>query len=416
MTGPPTLIVIGGGGPAHHVADWSRLLIAQAHRRGLAVVILDTTSDLASVPDVEGVRAYAVDYRDTASCLAVANRVAAEVPVLAVVGFREFALSTTAAVAQQLRTPWNDPEVIATCRAKDRCRGVLRAAGLPQPRVVAFTDAADAVDYLEQRLGSWVVKPRDGFGSEGVTLARPGVDNLLPIAERALLYSSHVLVEQFVEGCEFSIEGLFVEGRPVVLDVTAKTVTAPPFFAETAHDQPADISAGLRDELTETAKRAVIAVGLRRSLFHVEAWATPSGGVVCGEVHSRTGGDWIHAMVAHRRPGLELFGCVLDDLTGRPVHIPQLSPERSAAVVAVSVPSASGVVRGIHGISAAAAVPGCLAVDVLVEPGDIIGRVRDSSSRAALIIAGSTAGQRARAIAERCTDRLWIDVADVVSQ
>ncbi|MBT2447834.1 ATP-grasp domain-containing protein [Streptomyces sp. ISL-43] len=398
----PLVLVLGGGGPAGHVADWSRRTAGQAARRGIGLIVADLPENLAGTAGLPSVVETAeADYRDAEACRALATAIHARTPLDAVVGFREYSLLPAASAAAALGLPWNSVESIRTARTKDLCRAALAAAGLPQPQCHRIADPKDALRLLESRTGRWIVKPRDAFGSEGVQLyeAGAGREDLAELVGAALEFSDEALVEEFVDGSEYSAEGIIVGGVPHVLEITAKRTTEPPFFVELGHEQPAALPGAVREAAIDTVHRAVRAVGLTHSLFHVEFWVTADRRIVCGEVHSRTGGDWIHALTEHRRPGLELFGSVLDDVLGRPVHLPVADPARRAAVH-VAVPPAGRLTK-VLGAETARTEPGCIAVDVVARPGQLIAPLRDSFARGAVVAAGTDRGEDAAALAGR---------------
>lgn len=401
----PRVLVFGGGGPASHVADWCRRTGAQAAARGIDLVVADLAENLPGVADVPSVVETAVcDYRDVDACRKTAAEVHRRLPLDAVVGFREFSLLPTAYAAADLGLPWNPVEAVRTARTKDLCRAAVAAAGLPQPECHRVAGPQDAERLLAGRSGPWVVKPRDAFGSEGVQLHRAGRDaDLAEKVRAALEFSDEALVEEYVEGAEYSAEGIVLGGVPHVLELTAKR-TAPTYFVELGHLQPAPLPDGVRAAAEETVRRAVGAVGLTHSLFHVEFWVTPEQRIVCGEVHSRTGGDWIHALTEHRRPGLDLFGSVLDDVLGRPVELPPSEAGRQAAVHVVVPPQ--GRLREVHGAREAGETAGCIAVDVVARPGQVVGPLRDSFGRGALVVAGTRDGEDAAALCERVAGQL----------
>src|SRR5262249_28557970 len=161
---------------------------------------------------------------------------------------------------------------------------------------------ADAQAFLRETSGPWIVKPRDAMGSNGVSQVSSAAN--LPMALALLPDPDTFLVEEFVTGSEFSVEGIFLGGRPRILAITAKETVSPPFFVETAHALPADLPASQRRDIEETVSAALLILGLRTGAFHVELWLTPTG-VVLGEVHGRFGGDWIHKMLEHAIPGVE---------------------------------------------------------------------------------------------------------------
>ncbi|MGC4857074.1 ATP-grasp domain-containing protein [Micromonospora sp. DT4] len=406
----PRIMVLGGGGPASHVADWSRRIAVQAAARQIDLVMADLPENLTSVDGLPAiVETVPVDYRDPDACRLAASAVHARHPIAAVVGFREYSLIPAAMCADDLGLPWNPVAAVRTARTKDLCRAALVAAGLPQP-ACHRVDSPHAAAALLAELpgGRWVIKPVDAFGSEGVQLHHSGSD-VTPLVEAALAFSEAALVEEFVDGQEYSAEGIIIANVPTVLEISRKHTTTPPFFVELGHDQPADLPPATHEAVVDSVVRAVGAVGLTHSLFHVEFWVTDSQRVICGEVHSRTGGDWIHALTEHRRPGLELFGSVFDDVLGRDTRLPDADPARRASV-RVAVPPA-GRLLGVTGVEEAGGEAGCLAVDVVIRPGTTVDALHDSFARGALVVAGTEDGTDAGAAADRIVGRLRFEVA-----
>ncbi|GAB2451172.1 hypothetical protein GCM10027062_35170 [Nocardioides hungaricus] len=381
-----TIVALGAGGASGHVADWSRLLADQAHERGHRLVVVDRPENLvgASIADDSRHEVVAADYADLAGVrAALAGRPAPD----AVIGFREFSLQTAAQLAADAGTAWNGPDQIALCRAKDRTRAALRAAGISQPSVRVFESIEPALAFLGTARLPVIVKPRDAFGSQGVRLVESPSAIAAAVAA-AFQFSSAILVEDFVRGEEFSVEGILLRGEPHILDVTRKTTTAPPVFVELGHRQPSRLPAPHDAAVRDVVCRAVRAVGLTHSLFHVEVWITADGDVVCGEVHARLGGDWIHRLLMHRRPGLSLFGPVIDDVLGDPgAELAPLLEPRAAAVVAIVAPHA-GRVASLRRPAAVASAQ-VLAEDWSVGVGDSIAGPSDSFGRAGLIVVGA---------------------------
>ena len=86
-----------------------------------------------------------------------------------------------------------------------------------------------------------IVKPRDNSGSRGVKLCRT-IEELESSMAEALEYSrlDSVLVEEFIEGQEYSIEGLHYNGKSEVIQFTEKKTTEFPYNVELGHKQPAN--------------------------------------------------------------------------------------------------------------------------------------------------------------------------------
>jgi len=401
LTAPdcPTLLLVGGAGAIPLGVDVARLALSQARARGLATEQTNQADTLVATPDVAALAdaSWAVDFMvpgasgDWARCQVSSGR-----RIDLVIGVRELAQEAAAEVAAAVGAPGNPPSAVHTVRNKDLCRAALAGAGFRQPAVWLCADPAAAEIVLSVGTGPWVIKPRDAMGSEGVRRIESRSELAAAVAALPSPDSSF-LIEEFVTGEEFSVEGVFLGGQPRVLAVTEKQLATPRCFVETGHVLPARVSAERRDLYAGQAASALTALGLKYGVFHVELWDTPDG-VVLGEVHVRNGGDWIHLMLQYVCPGLDLFGVVFDDALGRPVEEGALTPRRGAAVRFLVPPP--GVVEQVDGWAAAAAHPAVLHARLDALPGCMVGPLRDSQDRVGEIVVGADTAAEAAMLAD----------------
>ncbi|WP_067537913.1 ATP-grasp domain-containing protein [Nocardia crassostreae] len=405
----PTLLLVGGARELRFSVDQAEAALAQAAARGIRTLV--TSPVLAATPSIVAAadETAAMGFTDPeATAHWARRRVAAGEPITAVLALLEMAQVTAADTAAAIGVPGNPPEAIRRIRTKDACRAALAAAGFAQPAVRLCASAADAAEFLREHPGPCIVKPRDDMGSTGVSWISSAAD--LPAAMALLPGPGAFLVEEFVSGPEFSVEGIFQGGRPVVLAITAKETVPPPYFVEIAHTMPADLPETRYREIRETVSAALLTVGLRVGAFHVEVWLTPSG-VVLGEVHARFGGDRIHTMLEYTIPGIELFGLIIDDMLGRPPASGPLEPTRGAAVRYLTPPP--GTVVAIEGWEEIRAHPAVLHAELMIEPGAAIRPLRNSLDRVAMIVFGAETSARARELAaELAASVRFVTVAD----
>ncbi|MGP4092302.1 ATP-grasp domain-containing protein, partial [Streptomyces sp. KR55] len=271
-----------------------------------------------------------------------------------------------------------DPEAVRTVRTKDLCRAVLAEAGFPQPGFAVAAGREEAAHFLAATEGPWIVKPRDGMGSAGVSLvrARSELEAVVAQLERPFL------VEEFVEGTEYSAEGVMVGGKPRILALTAKRTGAG--FVETGHRTPAPLDAVTAAAARDAVAGAVTATGLTHGVLHAEFWVTPAGAIVLGEIHARPGGDFIHTLVEETHPGFELYGTLLDDLLGRPVPEPPVSRGAAGADFLVLGP---GRVASVTGWEALTTDPALVAAHLSVREGDVLTEVASSADRHGVLVA-----------------------------
>jgi len=406
MTAPeraPGLMLCGGASTVPLSVDVAEMALAQAAKRGLRTLVTNQEATLAATPAVTGAAtaARAVDFEDPAASSAWARQAAAAGEEFdLVLGVREMAQAATAEIAAALGLPGNPPHAVHRVRNKDLCRAALAEAGFRQPQVRLCRDAAEAAEFLRQVGGPWVVKPRDQMGSEGVSRVNDAAGLVRAIAE--LPTPGPFLVEQFVEGPEYSVEGVFLDGVPTVLAVTEKEKSEPPYFVELGHVLPAPLPADTSERIGKEVGAALLALGLRYGLFHVELWLSPDR-IVLGEVHVRNGGGWIHRMLAHAIPGLEMFGLVYDNALGRPV--PEVTaPTRGAAARFLTAPP--GRLIAIEGWDEVLDNPAVLYAELTVRPGELIRPLRSGEDRLGAIVVGAANAEDARALVRELAARV----------
>lgn len=396
--GTGRMLMVGGAGAAPAGIDVAVMALEEAKARGLRVHLTNHEAELAETAAACAMAdaVSAVDFEDVPESVAwVRDRVAGGERFDLVFTYREFAVVAAAEIAAALGVAGNPPEAVRRARTKDATRIRLTEAGFAQPRWRVCADAGAATAFLRESSGPWVVKPRDGAGSEGVSLVS---DPTRLDAAVSLLGGGPgpFLVEEFVDGAEYSADGVFLDGRPEILAVTVKDKTPPPYFVEIGHTLPAPLPEPTRLEIVDTVSRALVALGLRFGQFHAEFWLTAHG-IVLGEVNVRVGGGYIHRMLPHAIPGLELFGLVYDDALGRLDRRPALECVRAAASRYFVPPP--GRLVAVEGWAELAAHPAVLCADLTVRPGDLINPMRSSDDKVGPVVVGADTAEQARGLA-----------------
>jgi biotin carboxylase len=418
------LLFVGGARAVPISTAMAEQALDQARIRGIRTHVVNQAEVLAGTPAVNAAAdaVSAVDFTRPRETVAwVRERAAAGERFDAVFALQEMAQVTVAEVAEAIGVPGNPPDAVRRIRTKDLCRAALAAAGFAQPAVRLCADAAAAAEFLAESTGPWIVKPRDAMGSIGVSMVLGAAD--LAAAIGLLPDSAPFLVEEFVEGPEFSVEGVFLDGAPRVLAITAKEKAPPPFFVEVGHVLPAEIPEHERHEIVAHVCAALATLELRAGAFHVELWRTAAG-IVLGEVHGRFGGDWIHTMLQHAIPGLEVFGLVFDDLLGRtaaggspaagPTWNGSLATTRGAAVRYLIPPP--GRLTAIEGWDEVLAYPAVLHARLFAQPGDVVKPLRQSADRVGFVVVGADDAALARKLAAELVASVRFVVEDAAAE
>jgi biotin carboxylase len=222
------------------------------------------------------------------------------VPVAGILSYDEARVAATAVVAERLGLPTSPAEAVLRCRDKWLTRQALAAAGVPQARSVAVASPDEAL-AAAARIGYPVVlKPRNLAASFGVSRADDQV-GLLAAYERAKgvslpeapeRFEQDVLVEEFLDGPEISVDSAVLAGRVEPLVVAHKQTGYAPSFEETGHIVEAADPLLTDEELRAVLTAAHAAVGYTTGATHTELRRTAAGPKVI-EINGRLGGDMI---------------------------------------------------------------------------------------------------------------------------
>jgi biotin carboxylase len=239
------------------------------------------------------------DTHDADALRVAARALDARWPVDGVLCWDEALILQTAGVAAALGLPGGDPDTILRCRDKHLTRAALSACGVAQPRSVLVATVGQALTTA-RRIGYPVVlKPRALAASLGVVKVHSPAelkarfafvrDITVPGAPR---YEAPVLVEEFADGPEISVDCAVSGGEAWPMFVARKTVGYAPYFEEIGHHVDA-ADPLLRDLRLDALLRATHgSLGFGDGMTHVELKLTASGPKVI-EVNARLGGDLI---------------------------------------------------------------------------------------------------------------------------
>ncbi|WP_129306956.1 ATP-grasp domain-containing protein [Streptomyces sp. L2] len=348
---------------------------------------------------VIGVRGDAAD----AEWIALARAAHALRPFTRIATFGERDQDRYAAIGEALGLACHSVKTVGLVHDKEAMRDRLAEAGADTTAHARVADV-EALRAFVVAHGTCVVKPVSGSGSAGV--ARVTADSDLAGAfERAGgsylgLANPGVLVEEFIEGTQYSVEAVSEEGEHQVVAVTRK-YSDPETFVELGHVSPAVLPEERRAQIAACVAGVLDALGVTFGVTHTEVVLGGAGPRVI-ETHVRMGGDDIPGLTLDST-GVDLDECALRQTLGERV----LPDVRAALAAADGRPSSAiwfavlagrGVLGEVAGLAEARAVPGVSAVKVTAREGAEVGGLTSSDSRVAYARAlGGSAGEAVEA-------------------
>lgn len=225
-----------------------------------------------------------------------------------IVALDEFDMELAALLREHLRVPGMGATATRAVRDKLVMRELAAAAGIAVPEFAGVISHADVRAYLDRTTGPWLLKPRTQASAIGIRKLRQP-DELWPILETLGDMQSHFLLERFVPGDVYHVDGVIDRGNVAFAEV--HRYADPPFdvmhaggvFCSRTVPRGSDDDRALRAELP----RVLATVGLDDGVFHVEfIRARDTGEFHFLEVAARVGGAHIADMV-HAATGLNLW-------------------------------------------------------------------------------------------------------------
>lgn len=284
--------------------------------------------------------------------------------------------------------PGHSPAAAGACRNKLATRQALWAAGLPTPWFDSMPIKGDAGRTSLRVEYPAVIKPLALSGSRGVMR----VDNsgeLVTALERLqrLLEARDVriegdqahglvLVEGFIPGAEYAIEGLLTRGKLQLLAICDKPDPLDgPFFEETIYRMPSLASQELQRQIGEAVESACAALGLEHGPVHVECRVS-GGKVYVLEVAARPIGGLCSRALRFRStemkaPGgagsmVSLEEVLLRHALGEYVTS-YVREDAASGVMMIPIPK-RGVYRSVDGVDDAKSVPSIEDVWITAKP------------------------------------------------
>lgn len=299
------------------VGELQKSIINRAKQMGLYVVGIDPCADALCRDEVDVFEI--VGGQDYEGTLAVARKYNISAVVTAAT---DKPLVMMARIAKELGLRFYSEETAIWSTDKYQMKQRFIEGGVPCARGKVIKSIDESKD-LEFPL---ILKPRDNSGSRGVILCR-NIKELQSAMEEALQYTrlDSVLVEEFIEGQEYSIESLHYEGKSEVIQFTEKRTTPFPYNVELGHIQPANLCESHKNDIRIIIEKIGKALGFENCPSHTELKINERGIYVI-ETSPRLGGDYITSTLTPLSTGVNLEDELLHIALGDEVNCsPQYS-------------------------------------------------------------------------------------------
>ncbi len=369
----PWLVAVSAG-------RWQLHGIARAQNAGIRVFALDGDPGAPGLAAAD--RGVCVDIRDAGAVVRAVEESGID-PAGAISFVSEAGLAAAAAVRMAYGLTGPDGKLTHKLTDKKAQRLAWDAAGLPNPEWRAASSDAEAKKALADIGLPAIIKPVDSAGSRGVTKLEEVAQFDQAVAE-AFHHSrsGDIMVEQFIEGLEYTVETFSHEGTVYSLLCTEKLKVPGTKGTVAMELRTPDLEAGILEKIKETAIGALGAIGYTDGPGHTEIIVTENGHPYLVETAGRGAGFKVFDAMIPRASGYDLAQACAQQAVG--IKPPKPNPQ-DIPVVLRFFPSKAGRVTGISGFEEASALEG-VESGPFVKIGDRVGKASCDGDRLGYIL------------------------------
>lgn len=375
-----TVVVLPG-------SPWQIPLVQACKARGLRTLVVDPHGDAAALPYADGGL-----QSDIFDLERAAQYCRAEHAEAVITDQSDIAVPAAARLGEMLSLPAPTPECARLFTNKFEMRSFCTAHGLPCPEYRLCRTGAEVERFMEELRAPVVVKPLDSCSSRGVfTISRR--EDVGRFFEQSLSFSRAdraVLAERYIEGTEFTVDGIKTPERHYSLAVSEKrhfphnpNVACDLYFSHQNDHFDYGRLSSQNDRLVEQSP-------LNWGLTHAE-YKFENGTFYLIEIGARGGGNLISSHIVPYLSGFDpyqyLLNCSLGNISSPGFFVPEQYKNRCAVLHFFDVPQDGGVISRIDGLELLLERAEIAAYQFNVAPGDVIKRAKTDSDRAGFYIA-----------------------------
>ncbi len=284
------------------------------------------------------------------------------------------------------------PSVVQIKRARNKflMKQAFISKHIPCARGKIFTkEQIITVEDITDYNYPLIIKPSDAFSSRGVLKVNSFSEliNNEPFT-RSFSSDGSIIVEEFIEGKEYSIESITYNGQTHIIQYTEKTITKYPYTVEMGHIQPAELDDKQKAEIDEIVKRAIDALDLKSCASHTELMMTKTGPKII-EIGARLGGDYISSYLTLHSTGINMDAAVADIAMGNKPDISK-KVDHCAGIFYFHLGEGNTVTK-VENWMDVLNFHNVVYANLLLKPGEIIPALTDSAKRSGFVILESSA-------------------------
>lgn len=367
MNEKKAILIFGGG----HLQQY---LVANAKEKNLITIVIDPDENAFCKEKADVFRV--VDGQDFDATVSIAKEFNVEGLVTSAT---DKPLVMMARVAKELNLPFYSIETAINSTDKLRMKEIFTANGIPCAKGIEVRNADDYYGNFPV-----IVKPRDNSGSRGVYFCNDK-HQLKSVFDDVKNFTNKktILIEEFVEGKEYSVESIHYGGEDKIIQITEKITTEFPYNVELGHIEPAELDEQTKNEVSNIIKKISEAFKFKNCVSHTE-FKINAKGIKVIETSPRLGGDFITSHLVPLSTGINMEKLLINIALNSPLHNLNPTISKISAIHFFNFPQ--GIIQYCGDLSPINNVKGVVEFNFNLETGDTISLIKNSLDRYGYII------------------------------
>jgi len=404
-----TLMIIGAGAeqvPAYYAAK----------AKGLNIVGSDMNLD---APGLE-----LADYklqastRDPVETLQKVKELSEDIHIDGVMTIANDVPLTVATVANFLQLPSIGMDAARNASDKHLMKKCFQEHGVACPNFHTIHSLEDLqrVMHDTQANKKFVLKPIDGRGARGVLLITKKDDLEWAFAE-SLAHGSkkYLLLEEFIEGKQFSTESFLLAGKCFTAAVAERNYKNlnkfAPYIIEDGGDINYSIDSDLLGRIDDLILEGAQAMGISDGIIKGDIVIDDQGNPQIIELAARLSGGWFASHQIPKATGIDLISAVISFSLNEEIDQKLLIPTlKNATSIRYWYPE-SGKITQIEGINSLESTPGLIKYGFFKDVGEFQNEIKMHSDRFGFVIVQATNALECTARINEALSRIQVKVS-----
>ena len=282
-------ILILGAGLMQKVA------ILSAKELGAKVCVIDADKNAIAIPFADEFKQ--IDLKDKEGILNYAKELQKKGGLKAVFTAGTDFSASVSYVCEKLGLKSHSFDSSCNASVKTLMRECFEKDNVPSPKFMKIGKenlSENLIDKVLQKMNfPFVVKPVDNMGARGCRMIRCS-NEFYSSVKKAIecSRSGYAIIEEYMEGPEFSIDALIYKGSFTVTGFAVRHIKYPPYFIEIGHTMPAVLEKQIHDELISTFALGAKSLGLSCGAAKADIKYTKNGPMI-GEIAGRLSGGYM---------------------------------------------------------------------------------------------------------------------------